>query len=119
MNRITNAGGKLKGSFNGLLDVDGDLTMKITTDKYADDNTYRLLDANGNIIKEFGPYADGEVGTYEETVHFPQNGIYCLEVADSWGNGILAPRGSVKWYDGDGKLVALGLRPSPSQSPIP
>lgn len=99
-------GGKLKGSFNSLLDVEGDLKMKITTDKYADDNTYRLLDVDGNVVEEYGPYEDGVARSYTETIHFPKSGVYCLEIADSWGNGILAPRGSVKWYDENDKLIA-------------
>lgn len=99
-------GGTLKGSFNGMLNVNTDLTMKITTDNFADDNTFLLLNKNAEVVKTYGPYAEGTAATYDESIHFEEKGIYCFEIQDEWGNGILSPRGSVKWYDATGKLIA-------------
>lgn len=89
-----------------MLNVSTDLTMKITTDSFADDNTFLLLNKNAEVINTYGPYAEGVVATYDETIHFDEKGIYCFEIQDEWGNGILSPRGSVKWYDATGRLIA-------------
>lgn len=110
--KLTSVNGKkcsseaIKGSFGAMQSVNGDLTVKIKTDKFADDNTFRLLDVNGNQVAEYGPYAEGTAKEYEETIHFPEDGTYCFEVADAWGNGITSPRGYLKWYDAEGNLVA-------------
>ena len=98
-------GNTIKGSFGAMINVGGDLNAKIKIDRQASDNTFRLLNAKGETVAEYGPYADGEVETKEETISFPADGIYCFEIADAWGNGILSPRGNLKIYDKDGNLI--------------
>lgn len=88
-----------------MINVSGDLKAKIKIDRQASDNTFRLLNANGETVAEYGPYPDGEAETKEETVSFPADGIYCFEVTDAWGNGILSPRGNLKIYDGSDALI--------------
>lgn len=99
-------GNTISGEFNAMLKVKGDVTVNITTDNYADDNTFTLKNNDGDVLVEYGPYAEGVVDTYVETIHFDKEGIYCFEILDSWGNGMLTPRGRVKWYDNNGKLIA-------------
>ncbi len=99
------SGNSVSGSFGAMINVSGELKATITTDNQAADNTFRLLDADGNVVAEYGPFTDGEVTKNEITLKFPRKGIYCFEVADAWGNGILTPRGNIKIEDGEGNNV--------------
>lgn len=94
----------LDGEFDAIGTLPTELVFKITTDDFADDNTFHILDEEGNIVHEFGPYANGGAATYEETVSLNDGAIYCFEVTDAWGNGIYSPRGSVKVYDSNGTI---------------
>lgn len=94
-----------KGSFRNIVSYPSELTVKIKTDADAADNTYRILDENGETVVEFGPYPAGEATEYTETASLVPGTVYCLEVTDAWGDGIYHPRGSVKLYDTDGKIA--------------
>lgn len=98
-------GNTVKGSFGAMINVGGDLKAAIKTDRQASDNTFRLLNAKGETVAEYGPYPDGEAETKEETISFPAEGVYCFEITDAWGNGILSPRGNLKIYDGNNNLI--------------
>ncbi len=99
------AGNTIKGSFGAMINAESDLRAVIKVDRQATDNTFRLLDADGTVVAEYGPYPDEEITTYEETIKFPSTGIYCFEITDAWGNGILMPRGNVKIYSADNSLL--------------
>ena len=98
-------GNTVKGSFGAMINVSGDLDAAIKIDRQSSDNTFRLINAKGETVAEYGPYPDGEAETKEETVSFPAEGIYCFEITDAWGNGILSPRGSLKIKDGNGNMI--------------
>lgn len=93
-------------NFGALFTYPATMKLKIKTDLDAIDNTYRIIDRQGNVVKEFGPYANNLVDTYEETVELEPDQIYGFEVTDSWGDGVRHPLGSVKFYDTEGTLVA-------------
>lgn len=96
----------VKGSFRDLIEVTGNVNVKIKEDYYASDNRFRLLDSDGNLLQELGPYADStKQATYEETLLLQPGRIYCFEMTDAWGNGIKSPLGSVKFYDESGALL--------------
>lgn len=99
------AGNTVKGSFGAMINVSEPLKAVVTTDNQAADNTFRLLDADGNVVATYGPFTDGEVTTNDITLNFPKSGVYCFEVADAWGNGILTPRGNIKIYDASNNIV--------------
>lgn len=105
LNGQTYAGNTVKGSFGAMINVSGPLKAVVTTDNQAADNTFRLLDADGNVVATYGPFTDGEVTTNDITLNFPKSGVYCFEVADAWGNGILSPRGNIKIYDASNNIV--------------
>ena len=109
INGIGIDGNTIAGDFDAPVTTTPTIKAEIRTDYYADENTYRIYDADGNIVKEFGPYPAGERATYEETAVLESGRTYCFEAADSWGNGILLPRGSVKLYDADGSLLVQQL----------
>ena len=89
-----------------IADYPEDLTFKIRTDIDASDNTYRIIDEEGTIVREFGPYPDNDNKVYEENVTLEVDKVYGFEVCDKWGDGIFHPRGNVKIYDNQGALVS-------------
>lgn len=105
INGKTYAGNTVKGSFGAMINVSGNLKAMIKIDRQASDNTFRLLNAEGETVAEYGPYADGEAEVKEETIVFPSEGVYCFEITDEWGNGILSPRGYLKIYDEAGNQL--------------
>ena len=96
----------IKGSLINIADYPEDLTFKIRTDIDASDNTYRIIDEEGTIVREFGPYPDNDNKVYEENVTLEVDKVYGFEVCDKWGDGIFHPRGNVKIYDNQGALVS-------------
>lgn len=110
--RMTKANGRevecasIRGKFNEIFAYPAELTVKIKTDLDAADNTWRIIDENGNTVKEFGPYPDGLVGEYTETVSLEDGRVYGIEITDCWGDGVCHPLGSMKLYDSAGALVA-------------
>ena len=109
--RLTKANGRevdnasIRGKFNEIAGYPATLKFKIKTDLNASDNTYRILDTDGNVVHEFGPYEDGKAEEYAEEVTLENDRIYCFEVTDSWGDGVKHPVGSVKIYNEADKMV--------------
>lgn len=100
----------ISGAFNSLIDVEGNVTVKIKEDYYASDNRFLLRDTTGVILYETGPFPDStKQVTYVDTLYLKPGNIYCYELTDSWGNGIMSPRGNVKWYSESGSLLAQQL----------
>lgn len=99
----------LSGIFGGITPVTTSAIVKFKTDYYFSDNTFTLKDSEGNIVKTFGNYEDGVQAVYEEPVTFEKDAIYCFEITDSWGNGILSPRGNFKLYDTESNLLAQNM----------
>lgn len=85
----------------------GSVKIEITTDECASQNTFALRDTDGNVVKEFGPYADGKSATYEEEATGLENGkTYCFEAYDAWGDGMLeGTKGAITVRSGAGKLI--------------
>ena len=97
---------ELTGEFGKLIDVPASLKVIIKTDRYAGDNTFYVRDADGHIVKEFGPYPDEVIEEYEDEVTLAPNGIYCFEINDAWDDGMMTPRGRFRIYDSNGTLLA-------------
>lgn len=89
------------GSFNALKSHAADLKLRFNTDADYADNKFRIIDEQGNVIKEFGPY-DAQ-SRFEEYVSLEDGKIYGLEVTDAWGDGITY--GSIQFFDPAGHLV--------------
>ncbi len=82
------------------------VNVQILTDACASQNHFYLKDADGNIVKEFGPYEDGKVATYDETATLEDGKTYCIEVTDSYGDGLLEDgKGGLIVHSGNGKLI--------------
>lgn len=100
----------ISGSFAAPLDAMEMLKFKFQTDLYADENRYIIKDADGTVVREFGPYTAGIKNIVEESITLEPNTIYCLEIADAWGDGIQEPKGYMKVYNAeDNSLVDQNL----------
>lgn len=97
----------IEGSFNALIDVEGNVVVKIKEDYYASDNRFLLRDTTGMVLYETGPFPDStKQVTYVDTLRLEPGRIYGFDISDSWGNGIMSPRGNIKWYNEAGSLIA-------------
>lgn len=101
---------KFKGSFANIKSYPSEMIVKIKTDNYAADNRYLIIDEDGNVVTEFGPYADGEAKTYEEHLSLESGKVYGLEITDAWGDGVYTPRGDVKFYHSDGTTLVAQFK---------
>ena len=88
----------------------GEFVLKIHTDSHASDNRFMLRDADGNIVREFGPYADGVEGDYTEEFAVENAGMYCIEVTDNWGDGFGSKDAYVTLCDGNGNVLAQNTK---------
>lgn len=109
LNGIAVSGHSFSGDFQDPVEATPKSKFLIKTDQYADENTYVIKDMVGEVVHTFGPYPVGVVTEAEEYVDLAPNKTYCFEVTDSWGNGIMLPRGTVKMYNSNNKLVSQQL----------
>ena len=95
----------LSGRFKAPTEITSLINLTIKTDLYAEENSFTIKDQNGNTFKEFGPYPSNTQKEYQEEIKLDENKIYCLEVTDSWADGIQQPRGNYKLYDDGNNLI--------------
>lgn len=105
------------GSFGAPITLPAHITLRISTDDEAVDNTYTLYDMEGKVVKAFGPFENGVLATHEEKLDLEPGKTYCLEVTDSWGNGVFAwgnaleianEEGTILWQQTD--ILGFGMR---------
>lgn len=99
------AGNSLKGEFSAPTEVTSKIFLEVQTDLYADENTFTIKDREGNVVKEFGPYATNKKAIYNESVVLDASQIYCFEIVDKWGDGMQSPRGYYKLLNEDKSLI--------------
>lgn len=99
------ASSSLSGEFSKPNDCTPTILVKLQTDYYADENHYFIKDADGKVVKEFGPYATNSKEIYDETATLEANKTYCLEVTDEWGDGIYQPKGYIISHTDGNSLV--------------
>ena len=97
----------VNGTFNGeVLETPTELHLKMWTS--ADDPepySYTLYDANGQVVKTFGPYESNvEV---QEVLHLLPGQQYCFEIKDAWGNGFMPAKEALKICDKNGNVLKL------------
>lgn len=95
----------IRGSIQEVAEYPYEFYIKIQTDLDAIDNTWRILDTEGNIVYDFGPYENEVAAEYKESVSLEPGVIYCLEIFDCWGDGICHPQGNVKLFDTNDKQL--------------
>ena len=72
------------------------MTLKIKTDTYASETSFKLYGPNNNIIQQSSNFSNSTEHTFD--LEFPSEGCYRLEVLDSYGDGISG--GYVRLYNG-------------------
>lgn len=97
----------LSGSFQKPASTNSAIHVNMQTDERASELSISLKDANGNIVKQYGPYTDGTTYSIDETIDGLVNGnTYCFEVFDTAGNGLLeGTKGNLTIHSGEGKLI--------------
>ena len=95
----------LSGTFTSPREATPEISLKLKTNKESDENTFCIKDADGQTVKEFGPYPTGSVTETTESVTLEPNRIYYLEITDKWGDGIYSPAGYVVVRSSDNSLV--------------
>ena len=81
------------------------VTVELKTNNEAGENTFCIKDADGNLVKEFGPYPDGQVTQTSESAELEAGKVYYFEVTDAWGDGIYSPAGYFTTRSADGSLI--------------
>lgn len=90
--------GTLTGIINTSNKSYGKVTLYMTQDRYGDEITWKIFNANGMVIAQDGPYSqlsgNGTL-THTHVINTSNNlGCYRLEVYDSYGDGINAGYGA-------------------------
>lgn len=116
----------LEGDFAAPQSTTPTMDVTIQTDLYADENLFLIRDADGNVIKELGPYEASKKAVYKEKVELEAGKTYCLEILDAWGDGMQQPKGYLKIHTDGNDLVeqnydikAFGFRSFFSTSLLP
>ncbi|MGN1262725.1 MAG: Omp28-related outer membrane protein [Prevotella sp.] len=95
----------LEGQFSAPAAASPTVAFSLKTNKEAADNRFLIRDADGNIVKEFGPFDNGEINEYADTLLLEAQKTYCFEVTDAWGDGIYSPRGSFESRSSDRSII--------------
>ena len=96
----------LSGGFQKPAVSSETVNIQFLTDVCASQNRFLLRDADGNIVKEYGPYENGKAATYNETATLEDGKTYCIEVLDAFGDGMLEDgKGGLIVHSGTGKLI--------------
>lgn len=95
----------LSGTFAAPRSATPAITVELKTNNEAGENTFCIKDADGNTVKEFGPYPDGKSTETEESVTLEADRTYYIEVTDRWGDGIYSPAGYLTSRSADGSLI--------------
>ena len=91
------------GSSSFSLDSQGvDVVMTLTLDNYPGETTWELVNANGDVVWNGGPYSGG--GTVVET-SCVGDGCYTLNVYDSFGDGMCCTYGTGGYEFSQGGVV--------------
>jgi len=77
---------------------DGPMVLKIKTDTYASETSYKLYGPNNNVIQQSSSFTNSTVHTFD--LNFPSPGCYRLQVKDSYGDGISG--GYIRIFAADG-----------------
>lgn len=106
--RITSANGQ---SYDGmqmsttikkvLAEGGGAMTIKIKTDNYAEETSYKIYGPNGNVVQSGNTFSNSQV--HEIPFTPSELGCYRIQLLDSYGDGISS--GYLRVYGADGTLL--------------
>ena len=97
---IQSAGGESTGGGNtggGGTASTSKITMKVTLDDYGSETVFAIEKADGTVVKQYGPFADGQSGkVITKNITLP-TGAYIFVIYDDFGDGICCSEGAGKW----------------------
>ena len=85
-----------------------DVTVTINTDLFPEETSWQMMDVDGNIIKQGGPYPDLLDQTIIENICMQPNACYQFVFFDSFGDGICCGQngnGSYSVSDENGAVI--------------
>lgn len=80
----------------------GSMLLKIKTDQYGSETTFKIFGPNGNVVLQGGPFSNA-AGEHPFVFNPSEIGCYRLEVYDSYGDGISG--GYIRLYNADNTLI--------------
>lgn len=102
-----------------------DFILSVSTGKNMTDNSFRIKDSKGKIVREFGPFEGSKDNiifpSYNEPFKLKYTGYYCLEMEDSWGDGFDWTKSYVRLYnipEGSTKETLISDNPNPRRHGI-
>lgn len=75
----------------------GSMTLKIKTDQFASETSYKIYGPNGNVVQQGSNFSNNAVNSFPFNPSEP--GCYRLEVKDAYGDGISG--GYIRLYNAD------------------
>lgn len=79
----------------------GAMTIKIKTDNYAEETSYKIYGPNGNVVQSGNTFSNSQV--HEIPFTPSELGCYRIQLLDSYGDGISS--GYLRVYGADGTLL--------------
>ena len=79
----------------------GEMTLKIKTDSYASETSYKIYGPNGNVVQQSSSFTNSSVNEF--TFNPSEMGCYRIQVKDSYGDGI--SNGYIRLYDAANTLL--------------
>lgn len=71
--------------------------IKVTLDDFGSETDFAIEDASGNIVKSWGPFADGQNGkVITKNIDLPR-GVYTFVIFDAYADGICCDYGDGQW----------------------
>lgn len=101
---------KLKGDFIWAQTCTPTIDITIKTNDKADDVVYSIKDADGNIVRIFGPYPVGVITEDTQTISLDPDKTYCFEAWCPWGMDLTYPNSTYVMHNEDGSLLAQVLK---------
>jgi hypothetical protein len=77
------------------------MTLKIKTDQYASETSYKLYGPNNNVIQQSSSFQNSTVNEFP--INLTEAGCYRLQVKDSYGDGISG--GYIRVYDASNTMI--------------
>ena len=90
--------------------TDNQVVLTLVLDDFAMETSWRIKDANGEVIESGGPYKKGSKGARIEETYCLKDGCYNFEIIDAYGDGMCCQygRGSYLLEDNNGNMLIEG-----------
>jgi hypothetical protein len=102
---------------NGVAGI-GHIEVRLVTDQYAEETSWKIRDSNGTLIAQSGPLNNSQLNV--KTVSVPLDACYDFTISDTYGDGICCEygNGSYTLKDFYGATLATGSEFEFSESHI-